>query len=104
MSYRGNNQKALAWREWVRKNEAGLSECGLPEIVLKSESHWWDFLMHGYLDHHDDPSSFTVDHLSKEEMRSLKAFLEFTLSADEARSAIILLELESKLSNAVSDS
>jgi hypothetical protein len=104
MSYRRNNEKDLAWRDWLRQNEIVLNECGLPEIVLRSESHWWDFLMHGYLDHHSDPSKFTVDDLSKEQMQCLKKFLESELTANEIASSLILLQLESKLNNAFSES
>ena len=104
MSYRRDNEKDLAWREWLRQNENVLNECGLPEIVLRSESHWWDFLMHGYLDHHDDPSNFIVDALSKEEMKCLKRFLESELTPKEMESTLVLLQLESKLSNPVSES
>ena len=104
MSYRRNNEKDLAWREWLQRNKDALNECGLSGIVLRSEAHWWDFLMHGYLDHHGDPSNFTIDDLSKAEMKCLKEFLESELTAEEKRSAIILLQLESKLGNAAGES
>ncbi len=97
MSYRRNNERALAWREWLRENERALNECHLPEIVLSSEAHWWDFLMHGYLDHHDDPSDFSLDNLSPEEMRCLKNFLESHLAEEERQSALVLAQLEGKL-------
>jgi hypothetical protein len=99
MSYRQNNKRSLAWREWLRENEDALNECHLPDIVLSSEAHWWDFLMHGYLDHHDDPSGFVVDNLSPGEMRCLKRLLESKLTGEEKQSALILGQLESALSN-----
>ena len=104
MSYRRNNEKDLAWRNWLRRNEHVLNKCGLPEIVLRSEAHWWDFLMHGYLDHHEDSGNFTVDDLSRAGMTYLKEFLESELTAEEKSSAIILLQLESGLGNAAGES
>jgi hypothetical protein len=104
MSYRRNNEKDLAWRNWLRRNENALNKCGLPEIVLRSEAHWWDFLMHGYFDHHEDSSDFTVDDLSQAEMKCLKEFLGSELTAEEKSSAIILSRLESGLGNAASES
>ena len=104
MSYRRNHEIELRWREWLRRNKNVLNECGLPEIVLRSEAHWWDFLMHGYLDHHEDSSVFTVDDLSKSEMECLKEFLESELTTEEKSSAIVLLQLELKLSIAAVES
>ena len=97
MSYRRTNEQELNWREWLRGNERSLSECGLPELVFSSEAHWWDFLMHGYLDHHEDQSNFIVEDLSLAEMKCLKAFLESELTSEERRSAIVLLQLCEKI-------
>ena len=104
MSYRRNSEKALRWGDWLRGNKTALDECGLPDMVLSSEARWWDFLMHGYLDHHAGSSNFTVDDLSQVEMKRLKEFLESELMAEEKGSAIILLQLESKLGNGAGES
>src|SRR5689334_5086989 len=99
MAYRRNNKQKIAWREWLRRNQNELDKCGLPAIILTSEMHWWDFLMHGYLDHHEDLSKFTVDDLSYLETKYLKDFLESELTPEEKQSAIILSQLEKRLND-----
>jgi hypothetical protein len=70
-----------------------LQRTGLPASVLEDENHWWDFLEHGFLDHHSDPLGFTVDQLSVGQKRELRRFLLQTLSEDEQASAIVLRQL-----------
>lgn len=104
MSYRRDSEKELAWREWLRRNKNAIDKCGLPETILRSESHWWDFLMHAYLDHHEDLSEFSVDNLSRSEMKYLKEFLESELTDEEKKSALVLLQVEAKLNVTVYES
>ena len=89
------HEQARDWERWRRTHREALAQTGLPESVLRDEEHWWDFLQHGYLDHHDDdPLRFTVDELSLEQQRSLRQFLHQTLSPDERAAAQILRQLE----------
>ena len=75
MGYKCDGKKLIhddaEWRKW-RKEHADLIEAsGLPELVVSDEAHWYDFLDHGILDHHEDPLHFDVDHLTVRQ----KAFL-----------------------------
>ncbi len=99
MAYRKDNEKTVVWRKWLRQNEKLLNECHLPDLIVKSESHWWDFLHHGFLDHHEDSGNFTVDDLSEKELRNFKKFLDSVLTPQEKQSAIILLQIESRLND-----
>lgn len=87
------HKQTLDWEHWRRTHREALAKTGLPESVLRDEEHWWDFLHHGFLDHHDDPSHFTVEQLSLEQRRELRQFLHQTLSPDERSSAIVLRRL-----------
>jgi hypothetical protein len=91
-------EQARDWERWRRTHHEALAVTGLPESVLRDEEHWWDFLHHGFLDHHDDPSHFTVAQLSLEQRRALRRFLQKTLSPDERSSAIVLRRLENAAS------
>lgn len=97
MSYKSDNRKNVVWRKWILEDQQALNSCGLPLLVIKNEEHWWDFLEHGYLDHHDDPSGFTVDDLSPEEKRCLYAFLQTALIEMEEPSVRVLRMLDQQL-------
>ena len=81
------------WADWRRTHSAALARSGLPEAVLRDREHWLDFLEHGFLDHHDDSSHFTVEQLSLEQQRELRQFLYHILSPDERSSAVVLRRL-----------
>ena len=75
MGYKRDGKKLLynetEWVKW-RKEYADLIEAsGLPDLVVSDADHWYDFLDHGILNHHDDPLHFDVDYLTVRQ----KAFL-----------------------------
>ena len=98
MSYRSNNEKNRFWHKWLIQNREHLSGCGLPEIILNDESHWQDFLLHGYLDHHFDDNNFALENLSSEEQNNLLHFLEVELTEEEKQSAVVYKLLKNKKS------
>ena len=68
MGYRRSKQdaaKARAWREFVRRNYALLLQTGVPAFIYESQDLWDDLLMHGYIDHHEDPTGFYVGTLGE---------------------------------------
>jgi hypothetical protein len=79
MGYRRSPEKvksARGWRAFVDRNQALIEAAGLPLIVIESVDHWEDFLMHGYLDHHDDPAGFSVDQISERQYNALVQLVE----------------------------
>ena len=79
MGYRRSKENVEAARNWstfVARNRRVVEAVGLPQVVTESINHWDDFLMHGYLDHHDDPTGFTVDQLSEEQYTALLQFVD----------------------------
>jgi len=79
MGYRRSKLKAQAtldWDRFVTNNKEVIRAAGLPELLTQSIRHWDDFLLHGYLDHHDDPSGFTVREVSEEQYRALLQVVE----------------------------
>ena len=51
------------------------------------------------LDHHEDPSRFKVDDLSRPQMQALYDFLLIELSEEERQSALVLSQLRSVLNS-----
>jgi hypothetical protein len=71
MSFRRSKQRALEsyrWRQFVEQNSARLEASGLPLLIYQSQEMFLDFLIHGYIDHHEDPTRFSVMKLSSFEL------------------------------------
>jgi len=60
------------WQRFLQRHATLLTQANLPELITESQDHWDDFLMHGHLDHHGDPSGFTVASLSADQREALK--------------------------------
>jgi hypothetical protein len=103
MTYRRKSENQIAWNKWLSKNVKTLKDCGVPDIVVESESRWWDFLLHGYLDHHDDISKFSEENLSETEMLNLFNFLKSELSNKEKESSIVFARLRTRFINRCND-
>jgi hypothetical protein len=69
------------WRDFVARNRALIDAAGLPLIVVESDEHWNDFLDHGYLDHHDNPTGFTVDQINERQYKALVQLVESYFAA-----------------------
>ena len=87
MSYRRKQtQDETEWRSWLKQHASLVQETGLPDIVLQDDDHWYDFLDHGILDHHEDPTHFNVDQLS---VRQKSALLRLLLTWPTFLSTIV---------------
>lgn len=82
MSYR--RSKAVAtdankWRDFLERHRDLVITSGLPSSVISTREIFEDLLMHGYLDHHEDPSSFAVSKLEADQFHSFRelVFLYF---------------------------
>ena len=75
MGYKRDGKKLLhdeaEWREWCKKYAGLIASSGVPELVVSDADHWYDFLDHGYLDHHEDPPHFSVENLTVRQQASL---------------------------------
>lgn len=89
MSFKAKNTKNKVWKDWLDKNKHFLESCNLPEIILKSREHWEDFLLHGYLDHHEDENNFKFEDLSTKSQTNLLNFLQNELDSEEKESFIV---------------
>lgn len=94
MGYRRSKESADAARQWstfVARNREVIEAAGLPEVVTQSINHWDDILMHGHLDHHLDPTGFSVDQLSEQQYTALLQLVEsYFVSGYEYFTPIVL--------------
>jgi hypothetical protein len=61
MSFRRSKAAAetsRAWREFVETHSQLLQTSGVPCSLYESQALFDDLLMHGYIDHHEDPTHF----------------------------------------------
>lgn len=84
MRYRRSSESteaARTWRRFLDATSALVGEAGLPSAVTESRERWDDFLMHGYLDHHEDPTNFTVKELNERQYDALVRLVAVYLAA-----------------------
>jgi hypothetical protein len=77
MAFRRSREQAERQRAWDRFRQRHVDEIrriGLTEPVVRTRERFVDFLMHGYIDHHDDPSGFSVHQVSDEQHALLVEF------------------------------
>ena len=67
MSFRQNNQDRQVWSRFRRTHQDLLLRTGLPAHIVDNLEVFWDFLMHGYLDHHADPAHFHIRQLTPQQ-------------------------------------
>lgn len=80
MSFRKNNKherdEKLKWNHFCEANKDLIERIGLSTPTIETQERFEDFLMHGYIDHHDDWSKSTVGKLDEEKYKLLKRLVE----------------------------
>lgn len=82
MSYRRSTAVAADSRKWgdfLESHRDVVIASVLPGSVMATREIFEDLLMHGYLDHHEDPTSFAISKLDDEQFHSFRdmVFLYF---------------------------
>ena len=68
MSFRKDKAKTKAkivWKKFFSENYDLALKSGLPVEYVRDQELFVDFLMHGYIDHHDDNINFVVDRMNE---------------------------------------
>jgi hypothetical protein len=63
--------EARAYRDFVQANISLFQASGVPISLYESRDLFDDLLMHGYIDHHPDPTHFFVGQLSADQRVAL---------------------------------
>ncbi len=88
MGFRRKKSEVMSdrrWREFLIENQRLIEQSGLPENTMETKERFYDFLEHGHLDHHDDPSRFIVDHLDDERFCKCMELIERSIEAGFVR-------------------
>jgi hypothetical protein len=60
-----------AWQAFLQANASLLQASGVPLSIYQSRELFDDLLMHGYIDHHEDPTHFAIGQLSVKQWDAL---------------------------------
>jgi len=74
MSFRRSKtaaRESRAWQDFLQANAALFQASGVPISLYESRDLFDDLLMHGYIDHHPDPTHFFVGELSDAQREAL---------------------------------
>jgi hypothetical protein len=100
MSFHQDNKKKSegrrAWGSFCEENSELIRCIGLPSPTIETQDRFEDLLMHGYIDHHDDWSSFGLDQLSEEQFQLLKQLVANYFEAGYLDPGVIWLGLADK--------
>jgi hypothetical protein len=65
--------------------------------VIETQKRFEDLLMHGYLDHHDDPTRFTIDELDAKKMEEFKQLVDRYFAAGYFDPGLMAIDLEDRI-------
>jgi hypothetical protein len=84
MSFRkpkASAQRSAVWSDFRQRSSPLFERAGLPAHIYETEEHFQDFLMHGYLDHHQRPYAFTVNDIDPSQRDALRELVVSYLAA-----------------------
>lgn len=79
MSFRRSKNEVVEqerWRAFCAANEQLIARLELPSPVVETQDRFEDLLMHGYLDHHHNPTKFSLDSLDSAKMEDFRALVD----------------------------
>jgi hypothetical protein len=72
---RTDRLEAKHWADFTGRHHALILRSNLPPSVTDTEERWTDFLMHGCIDHHDDPFHFIAEELNSAQYQAVVQLL-----------------------------
>jgi hypothetical protein len=75
MGFRQNNEINRKWRTFYEAEKDLIEEIGLPGPTIDTWDRFADLLMHGIIDHHEDPTHFNLDDLSPEKLKLFRVLV-----------------------------
>jgi hypothetical protein len=89
------SKKEIRWKGFIDANQKIIDKTGLPSDYYATKVIWDDFLMHGYIDHHEDNYHFTVNDLKKEEYFLFVKLVEIYIEAGLCDFTVMAIKKES---------
>ena len=100
MSYRRSKNEVVGQRRWSTfcvDNRDLIAVVDLPSQVVETQERFEDFLIHGYLDHHNDPTKFSVDKLNSAKLEKLRELVDRYFEAGYLDPGLMALGHEERL-------
>lgn len=101
MSFPKNNKderdEKLKWNRFCDANRDLIERIGLTTPTIETEERFTDFLMHGYIDHHDDWSEYTVSKMNEEQYKFFKALIDKYFEAGYYDPSLIAVSHEERI-------
>jgi hypothetical protein len=100
MSFRKKNKQERAgrqkWDSFCEANRELMERIGLTTPTMETQERFEDFLMHGYIDHHDDWSKFSVDKLDPARYELFKLLVDKYCEAGYADPGLMAVSHEER--------
>lgn len=99
MSYRKpkvESSRQAKWQSFLEANGGMFVDTGLPLSYYEKHEIFDDFLMHGCIDHHEDPIGFTTDRMTTQQLNKLKLLVREYFKAGFTDPGIIVFSQEVK--------
>ncbi|HEX8230900.1 MAG TPA: hypothetical protein VF826_16510 [Chloroflexia bacterium] len=75
LSFRQNNEIIRKWNSFYQANKELIEEIGLPGPTVDTWDRFADLLMHGMIDHQDDPTHFDLGELNPEKLKLFRVLV-----------------------------
>jgi hypothetical protein len=85
------------WHSFCDENRGLIESIGLPSPVFESQERFDDLLMHGYLDHHYDPTRFIVSELDARRFEKFKMLVDRYFGAGYSDPGLMVVGHEERL-------
>jgi hypothetical protein len=76
LSFHQNNEINRKWNIFYQANKELIEKIGLPGPTVDTWGRFADLLMHGIIDHHDDPTHFDLNDLSPEKLKLFRMLVD----------------------------
>ena len=100
MGYRKSKNGLVGERRWSTfciDNRDLIAIVDLPSQVVETQERFEDFLMHGCLDHHNDPTKFSVNKLDSAKLEKLRELVDRYFEAGYFDPGLMVLGHEERL-------
>lgn len=85
------------WQSFCAENADLIASLDLPSPVIETQERYEDLLMHGYLDHHHDPTRFTIDEFDATKIENFKQLVDRYFAAGYFDPGLVAVGFEERL-------
>ncbi len=97
MTFKKNKKETIEnkkWKKFCREHITLIQDTGIPQSYLDSLDLFCDFLMHGYIDHHDVIENFTTDNMDSNQSENFKKLVWYYFESGFDNPGIVVFDFE----------